>query len=248
MDISASTRRGFVAALLGMGVLGARPLADPPLAEPDGLLRLPDRALRLTRTLERGQSEGGGAVITVRRWWDVTFQRQGRGTVVTGRQTGAAVDAPPNLAELARIEQQRDASGMFPLMLSENGAILTAPVPPGESDPVAAALRAAEGFIARQPVPTDERARARFYLAEVHRAGSGLLDALPGDLLYPAGVPVERSEVVALPDGLTGRFVLSYKALPQPDAPWLARAERRVITSVGGMDRQATEVWTLGPL
>lgn len=247
MDTSASTRRGFVAMLLGIGVLGARPLADPPLAEPQGLLRLPGQALRLTRVLERGQGTGGTAAITVRRWWDVTFQRQGRGTVVSGRQTGATVDAPPFLAELARIEQQRDASGMFPLMLSENGAILTAPMAPGESDTVAAALRAAEGVIARQPVPPDERTRARFYLAEVHRAGSGLLDALPGDLLYPAGIPVERSEVVALPDGLTGRFVLSYKAVPQPDAPWLARAERRVITSVGGIDRQASEVWTLGP-
>lgn len=248
MDVSASTRRGFVAVLLGIGAMGARPLADPPLAEPEGLLRLPDQTLRLTRVLERGQGAGGTAAITVRRWWDVTFQRQGRGTVVSGRQTGATVDAPPHLAELARIEQQRDASGMFPLMLSENGAILTAPVPQGETDTVAAALRAAEGFIARQPVPPDERTRARLYLAEVHRAGSGLLDALPGDLLYPAGVPVERSEVVALPDGLTGRFVLSYKALPQPDAPWLARAERRVITSVGEVDRQASEVWVLEPL
>lgn len=246
--MSASTRRGFVAALLGMGVMGARPLADPPLAEPQGLLRLPDQALRLTRTLERGLGEGGGAAITVRRWWDVTFQRQGRGTVVNGRQTGAAVDAPPSLEALARIEQQRDASGMFPLMLSENGAILTTRVAPDESDTVTAALRAAESFIAGQPVPTDQRARARFYLAEVHRAGSGLLDALPGDLLYPAGVPVERSEVVTLPDGVTGRFVLSYKAVPQPDAPWLARAERRVITTVDGYDRQAAEVWTLGPL
>jgi hypothetical protein len=246
--MSASTRRGFVAALLGMGLMGARPFADPPSAEPQGLLRLPESSLRLTRTLERGQGEGGTAAITVRRWWDVSFRRQGRGTVVTGRQIGAKVDAPPYLAELARIEQQRDASGMFPLMLSENGAILTAPTAPVESDTVAAALRAAEGFIARQPLPADDRARALFYLAEVHRAGSGLLDALPGDLFYPAGIPVERSEVVALPNGLTGLFVLSYKAVPQPGAPWLARAERRVITSVSAMERQAAEVWTLEPI
>jgi hypothetical protein len=228
--------------------MGARPFADAPSPDPQGLLRLPDRPLRLTRTLERGQGEGGTAAITVRRWWDVTFQRQGRGTVVTGRQTGAKVDAPPYLAELARIEQQRDASGMFPLMLSENGAILTAPAAPVESDAVTAALRAAEDFIARQPLPDDDRARIRFYLAGVHRAGSGLLDALPGDLLFPSGIPVERSEAVALPDGLTGLFVLSYKAVPQPGAPWLARAERRVITSVNGMDRQAAEVWTLGSI
>lgn len=246
--MSASTRRGFVAALLGMGVIGARPLTDPPPADPLGLLPLPDRPLRLTRTLERGQGESGAFAVAVRRWWDVTFQRQGRGIVVTGRQTGVAVDAPPHLAELARIEQRRDASGVFPLMLSENGAILTPPAAPAENDTVAAALRAAEAMIARQPLPDDDRARARFYLNEVHRAGSGLLDALPGDLLYPAGIPVERSEVVALPGGLTGRFVLSYKAIPHPHAPWLARAERRVITSVAGMDRQAAELWTLEPI
>ena len=247
MDISASTRRSFVAALLGLGLLGARPLSGPLRAAPEGLLPLPGVPLRLSRVLTRGLGDGGSPAIIVRRWWDVAFERQGRGIVVSGRQTGAEVDAPPNLAELARIEQQRDASGMFPLMLSERGTILTAPAAPGDSDAITTAMRTAEVMIARDPrLPTEARARIRFYLAEVHRAGSGLLDTLPGDLLFPAGVPFERRETVALPDGLTGQFALVYKAVPQPDAPWLARAERRMVTTVGGIDRQAAEVWTLG--
>lgn len=246
--MSASTRRSFVAALLMAGLPGSLALSSPVRAAPDTALRLPERPMRLTRILTRGLSDDGVSAITVRRWWDVTFERQGRGVVVNGRQAGAEVEAPPKLAELAGIEQQRDASGMFPLMLSDRGTILTAPPVPDESDTLVAALRAAEAVIARQPrLSGEERNRLRFYLAEVHRAGSGLLDALPGDLLFPAGSPVNRSETVALPDGLTGRFALSYTALCQPDAPWLARAERRVATAVGGLAREAREVWTLEP-
>lgn len=251
MDCSVSTRRSFVAALIGMGLLGTAPLAGPLRAAPvGGPLRLPDRPMRLTRELTRGLGEDAAAAIIVRRWWDVTFDRQGRGAIVSGRQTGAEVEAPPKLADLARIEQQRDASGMFPLMLSDTGMILTAAsAAPRESDTVAAALRAAEGIIARQPrLPGEDRVRLRAYLGEVHRAGSGLLDTLPDDLLFPAGMPVERSETVTLPDGLTGRFRISYTAVCQPEAPWLARAERRVVTSVGGLDRAAGEVWTLAPI
>ena len=244
LDISASTRRGFIAALFGMGMLGSRLLAAT-----ESPLPLPDRPLRLTRVLVRGLGDSGSSAITVRRWWDVAFERQGRGIVVSGRQTGAEVDAPPNLAAIARIEQQRDASGMLPLMLSDRGAMITAPAALGDSDTVSAALRAAEGVIARQMgLPADDRARIRYYLAEMHRAGSGLLEVLPDDLLFPSGPPVERRESVTLPDGLTGQFALRYKAEPQPDAPWLARAERQVVTSVGGFDRQAAETWTLGPI
>jgi len=225
-----------------------RPLLRPLLAAANTPLRLPDQPLRLMRVLERGVGEGGGAAIIVRRVWEVRFAQQARGIVVSGRQISAEVSAPPQLAALARIEQQRDASAMFPLMLSERGAILTPAAASGESDAVAAALRAAGALIARQPLPAAERARIGLYLAEVHRAGAGVLETLPGDLLFPAGVPLDRRETVALPDGLTGQFALHYEALPQPDAPWLARAERRVVTTVEGRERRAAEVWTLSPL
>lgn len=245
--MSGNTRRGFVAALLGMSVLGTRPFLTPARAAPDTPLPLPDRPLHLTRLLQRGLDESGAAAITVRRWWEVAFERQGRGIVVSGRQAGAEVTAPPALAELARIEQQRDASSLFPLMLSERGLIISAPSAPEANAAVSAALRAAEGLIARQALPASEKERLRHYLGEVQRTGAGLLDALPGDLLFPAGAPVEHNETVTLPDGLTGRFTLSYRAEPQPDAPWLARAERRVWTVIGTSERRAAEVWTLGP-
>jgi hypothetical protein len=242
----ASTRRTLLTGLLGFGALaGWRGGAAPLRAALVAAVRLPGTSLRLERLLER--EVGGGETIRVRRSWEVFFERQGRGTIVTGRQTGAEVSAPPNLAALARIEQQRDTAAMFPLLLGEDGMILSSGDRPAEDDAVAAAIRMAEAMIAQQPVPPHERDRNRFYLAQVHAAGSNLLNALPHDLLFPIGMPVERSEAVVLPGGLPGRFALTYYARPHGDAPWLAQAERRVISEVGGLVRTAGEVWHLGP-
>ena len=244
----ASTRRTLIAALLGAGAIGGlRGLLVAPLqAAPRLPLSLPDMPLRLERRLERGL--GDDAIIMVRRSWALQCERQGRGLMVAGEQLAAEVSAPPHLAALARIEQQRDTSAMFPLMLDADGMILSPSTAPGASDAVADALRAAEAMIARQPVPADERERYRLYLAQVHQAGATLLDTLPPDLLFPIGVPEDRNETVALPDGLTGQFALHYTAEPQADAPWLKRAERRVMTEVSGFTRSASEIWTLSPL
>ncbi len=246
MAIDASTRRAVLAMLLGAGAAGGLwPRLGSLSAAPAVPLRLPDMPLALDRVLQRGQ--GAAAAITVRRRWEVRFTRQARGIMVAGQQTAAEVNAPPHLAQLAQIEQRRDASTMFPVMLAEDGTILPAGGAPVASDAIDAALRAAEALIARQPVPTDERERYRLYLAEVHRAGTGLLDMLPPDLLFPSTSPIARSEVLALPGGLSGSFALRYAGEPHPDAPWLKRAERHVVTRIGSLERTASEVWTLGP-
>jgi hypothetical protein len=242
----ASTRRTLLTSLLGLGVLtGLRGGTGPLRAARTAPVRLPETSLRLERVLVR--EVGAGGMIRVRRSWEVFFERLGRGFTVTGRQTGAEVSAPPNLAALARIEQQRDTSAMFPLLLGEDGMILSSTGTLEDDDSVAAAMRTAEAMIARQPGSEIERDRHRLYLAQVHAAGSNLLDTFPSDLFFPLGIPVQRSEAVTLPDGLLGRFTLSYHARPQGDAPWLAHAERRVRSEVSGMVRSASETWTLGP-
>jgi len=244
--INAGTRRDALAALLGLGVASSpAALAGPLQAALAAPLRLPDTALRFNRVLHR--TLGGRDGITVQRSWTMQCHRQARGIVVTGQQVAAEVSAPPHLAQLAAIERARDASGMFPLLLSDTGLILTPGGPSaGQDDDTAAALHAAEALIAQQPVPADERARYRLYLAQVHQAGTSLLDTLPRDLLFPSGIPIQRNEVVALPGGLSGSFALHYTAHPQPAAPWLARAERQVVTRIEGLERSASEVWTLG--
>jgi hypothetical protein len=232
--------------MLGLGLLtGLSGRTGPLRAARTAPIRLPDTSLRLERVLER--EVGAGGMIRVRRSWEVFFERLGRGITVTGRQTGVEVSAPPNLAALARIEQQRDTNVMFPLLLGEDGMILSSTGTLEDDDSVTAAMRAAEAMIARQPGSEIERDRQRLYLAQVHAAGSNLLDTFPSDLFFPLGIPVDRSEAVTLPDGLLGRFTLSYHARPQGDAPWLAFAERRVQSEVGGLIRRANETWTLGP-
>jgi hypothetical protein len=241
-----STRRTVLAALFSMGAVAVgastRPLRAA-LADP---LPLPTGPLRLERRLMR--SLGERAAITVVRSWDVRFAAQGRGIMIAGTQIAATVDAPPNLAELARIEQQRDTSAMFPILLSDAGQIMTPPDAPAENADVTAAARVAEALIARQPRPEEARARSLHYLALLHRAGSGVFDMLPGDLFYPAGIPIERSETITLPDGMRGSFSLTYTARPQPGAPWLAEAQRRVITRIAGLERSAIEDWTLSAM
>lgn len=246
--MKATTRRTVLRAVVGCAAAGGiAPLFAPLRAASLPPLRLPDTPMQLTRTLKR--SLGDGAVVAVERRWEVLFARQADGIVVSGRQTSASVDAPLHLAALARIEQERDASAMFPIKLTGDGAIIAPDIEPGgalaPSDAVSEALRAAEALIARQPVPADEREKFRFYLAQVHQSGASLLDTLPGDLFFPAGKPVSRSETVALPDGLTGRFALRYQSEPQADAPWLARAQRQIETEVAGLTRSASESWTL---
>lgn len=242
-----STRRSMLAALLGIGAASSFAAFTVPLrAGSMDPLRLPTAPLRLERRLERMLDET--AAISVERSWTVQFERQARGIILTGTQIAAAVNAPPNLAELARIEQQRNASTLFPIMLSETGLILSPAGTPPYDDTVAAAVRAAEAIIARQSAPADERARKSHYLALLHRAGSGALDTLPADLFFPAGIPVERADTITLADGLTGSFSLTYIAQPQGDAPWLHRAERRITTRVAGLERGSSEVWTLRPM
>jgi hypothetical protein len=236
-----STRRTMLAALLGLSAAcGLTGLAAPLRAAP---LRLPDTPLRLERRLARALGET--ATLVVERSWEVRFARQGRGIIVTGTQIAASVDAPPNLAELARIEQQRDTSAMFPLMLTDSGLIMGSPGADLRDADLAAALRAAEALIAQQPAPADARARNLQYLALLHRAGAGAFDTLPADLLFPVNTPVERAETITLPDGLIGSYALAYHARTQSDASWLDQAERRVMTRIDGLERRSTERWRL---
>lgn len=246
-----TSRRGLLAGLAGlgagMGIIGVPRLALAQLSATPALpLRLPDTALILLRRLERGLGVDGAA-ITVTRRWQVRFDRQARGIIVTGEQVSAKVQAPPQFAQLSAIEQQRDAAGMFPILLSGTGVIMPSSASFTPSEEVASALRAAEAYIAQQGVPPDQREALRLYLAQLHQARSLQLDVTPPDLLFPVGLPVERNDTVELPGGLSGSFSLRYEARPQPDAPWLMRADRWIITRVEGLERRAHEVWTLGP-
>lgn len=243
--MAGSTRRTLLAGLVAAGTAGG--FALPAMLRAAGTpLRLPAGPMQLERVLVR--ELGGGAAITVRRAWAVSFERQARGIIISGTQVSASVDAPPSLAELARLEERRETQAMFPVMLSEAGLMLAAGSGPAPAGDMAAALRAAEQMIAKRPQSEERRENLRRYLAEIHRAGSGEFDSLPADLFYPAGTPLRRVEAVALPGGLAGEFELVWDARAVPGEGWLATAERLVITRIEGLERRSREGWTLTPL
>jgi hypothetical protein len=241
--MAGTTRRRLLAGLIGAGGMAA--LAPPLRALSVAALPLPEGMMRLGRELVR--ELGDGAAITVRRGWDITCARQARGIVISGTQVSVSVDAPPNLAELARIEQQRSTAAMFPIMLSEAGLILAAGAAPAQPADLAAALRAAEQMIAARPQSEAQRDNLRRYLAEVHRAGAGQFETLPADLFAPAGTPQRRVETVSLPGGLTGTFELVWEARAAPGTGWLSTGQRQIVTRIEGLERRSREVWTLGP-
>lgn len=245
-DMAGSTRRTLLAGMLAAGTAGA--LGLPAMLRAAGpALRVPGVPMRLERGLVR--ELGDGAAIAVRRAWEVRFERQARGIVISGAQVSVSVDAPPSLAQLARIEEQRGTEAMFPIMLSDAGLVLAAGGGGGAAgDDMATALRAAEKMIASRPQSEARRNNLRRYLAEIHRAGSGEFDSLPADLFYPAGTPLRRVEAVTLPGGLAGQFELVWEARAVPGEGWLASGERLITTRIEGLERRSRESWTLAPI
>lgn len=240
-----TTRRRLLAGLIAAGSASA---FAPPLRAmlAAGGLMLPEGPMRLGRELVRGL--GGDAAITVRRGWDIGFARQGRGIVVTGTQTSVTIDAPPSLAELARIEEQRSTDAMFPIMLSEEGLVLASGTAPTAPADMAAALRAAETMIASRPQSAAARDNMRLYLAEIHRAGSGQFDSLPDDLFFPASTTQRQAETVSLPGGLSGTFELTWETRTAPGTGWLAEGRRSIVTRIAEFERRSSEIWTLAPI
>jgi hypothetical protein len=240
-----TTRRQLLAGLTGASAALAlvsplRTLAAAPA------LPLPAGPMRLTRELVRELDDS--IRITVRRGWVVGFAHQARGIVVLGTQVSASVDAPPNLAQLAQIEEQRDTQGMFPIMLTETGLVLASSNAAATAQDIAAALRAAEKLIAARADSGTERDHLQRYLAEIHHTGSGQFETLPPDLFFPADTPQRRVETVILPGGLTGEFALSWKARAAPGTGWLMDCERQIVTRIDTLERRSREVWTMAPI
>lgn len=222
-------------------------LAVPAGAVPTGAtagLRLPVGTLRLTRRLERALR--GDAQLVVTRNWSVRFKRQGIGSVVTGRQVSAKVDAPEAVAAFAKLEEQRSTDDMFPILLSDRGLILAA----GDFvqvDDETRAIQMAREQIRERDLSGDSKSDQLRALAVLQRSFSSLLDQMPADLFFPKGEPVKRVRPVNLSDGIIGEFELTYEAQSSEHGDWLKRAERRIITRIGNSERRSREVWSMSP-
>lgn len=231
------SRRSFV----GLSFAGLGSIALPAMAR-DGPWRPPDGAFDLTRTLIRELSDGERIVVA--RNWRVRFEWQGRGIAIQGRQTEVRVDAPSRIAPIAAIERQRSTDGKFPVLLSSDRLILAEG--DGELDQdIEKALSVAERLIANSGMAPGARADVRKNLAQLQAAGSSMLDRLPRDLFFPRNPEFHDLRQINLPDGSRGEFEVSYAAAARADSGLLDRADRQIITRLGGAERVSSEHWEL---
>ncbi|BDI59835.1 hypothetical protein [Qipengyuania nanhaisediminis] len=234
-----TTRRGVLSTILVSG--GALAFA-PTALHAARAVRLPSGPLRLTRRIERDLVDG--KQIIVERSWQVAFSPAGRDIAIHGQQLHARVDAPELLAPIAAIEESRSTDAMWPVILGPDGQIAAAGKDIADRD-LAAVIREGEKILKARPMPETERSARLQYLSEMQRAGSSLLDRLPGDLFYPRLGPVRTVRSLEVPGGVTGEFELYYNAVPAYEHGWLDSAERIVTTRIGAYEQRACEYWQL---
>lgn len=176
---------------------------------------IPRRPLRFSRLIEHRFHNN--VRLSVFRSWGVLFEYQNNGIGIKGEQIDVAVDAPPSLDSLALAEKNRSTNGLWPIRLSSNGLILASGTPDGVSGSI----------------------------AHSWPASASLLNRLPDDLFYPSLGPLKSVQAIAMPNGMVGEFAVEYAASSAAGSDWLHRAERRVITRLGGTQETAIERWLL---
>lgn len=158
-----------------------------------------------------------------------------------------SVDAPPNLAPLSQIERERSTEGMFPILLGVDGTIMAAGNTTS-SGSFESAITTATALLEEGGFSQDSVKQQALYMAQLQKAGSSLLDQLPGDLFYPSTDPFREVRALPLPDGGSGEFEFRWQASVQDDTALLKHAQREVITRIGESERRSSEEWTLTSL
>lgn len=228
---------GLAAALPLLRTAPARALSATRFAPPAG-------SMRYTRRLERALVDGANLVVS--RSFAVRFVPEAGGFRIDGEQIAVAVEAPPQIEALARLERERVETGVFPLLLDGGGAI-RAVAPMAASALLDAAVREVDARIERwQHTPT-ERAELHAFVEAVHRSAGRLTTELPRDLFVPVDCPREESRPLALPGGEVGRVRILFDAARDPATGLMREARREVVTEVSGTARRTLESWTLTP-
>ncbi|WP_156777274.1 hypothetical protein [Erythrobacter sp. NAP1] len=183
-------------------------------------------------------------MVRVDRTWAVTFKRQDQAISIDGAQIGARVDAPPSLAQLAKVEEARSTDDMWPMLVSQDGILVASGGRISDED-LASAIAIAKDMMAKRRDGAQPSQAEVQYLADLQRAGSTLLDRLPEDLFYPRLGPVRASRQMTLPDGMIGEFEVRYEGVADPQGGWLSQAERSVTSRIGHSEQTARETWRM---
>lgn len=189
------------------------------------------------RTLQRQLP--GGIMLATTRDFRVRFTAAAMGGyLVDGAQVSARVDAPANLASLARLEEQRVESGIFPLALDQQGLIVDGADAPINQQLVIALAEVRQQFAA-------SGGEVRELLDALEHSGARLLAYLPQDLFAPVQSEFEQHQAITLPWGQTGEVRVRFAATRSPDTRLMRLATREVVTTLEGEERRSAERWEL---
>ena len=232
--------------LARIGLIALLPsLASPAVAQAQGPagFQAPAGPMLFTRRLMRELPDGAAIIVT--RTFEIDFLPMAGGFRVEGRQVAAHVEAPPRLNGLARLEEQRQETGLFPMQLDGAGRIVAGPGgPPAD---LGHAVDEAFGWIARNPMRQADHAAAQEFVIGLQTVAARITTALPPDLFTGNPKPLERTQDLTMPDGLPGKISVSYTGTARSGGGLLARAQRIVTTEASGSVLRSVEEWTLQP-
>lgn len=233
-------RRSVVLALAATSTLPLLALPTRLAARTHGVT-FPVGKVTLERELER--ELGGGAIIKVLRRWDCRFETHAKGASVHAKQIACVVDAPPALASFAKMEREREVTGLFPMALGPDGMISNW----GQAEPVgiAPALRHASARLSEARLADREVRDARQFVAQIGQTAAHLVSQVPRDLFFPEDGKRSESKTLALPDGGEGSFEIIIAARTSGLGGFLKTSERRIITRIGDSARTASERWSV---
>ena len=228
-------------AALGAGMALAGLGVPVRLAAKAGPVAFPSKPFTLRRILRRDLN--GGAAIVVTRDWQGRFEQAGAGARVIATQIACTVDTPPVLAALARIERDREVTGLFPMDLSSDGQIVAW----AQAQPIGiqAAVNAAEKAIVNSTLDRAELSGAKAYLASIGQTAAALVSQVPRDLFFPETGSRTQVRDLELPEGLTGSYEITVSATASGPAGLLEHSERRIVTRIGDSSRTALESWDI---
>lgn len=204
----------------------------------------PARSMTYKRMIQR--QLGDGAMLSVERSFAVRFVKGADGFRIDGEQTLVEIDAPAGLEALLRLEKERVETGIFPIMLDQNGRIQSGATAPEAHQIDAALARVSQLVLESNRAPTERRELSDF-VAAIHQAGSNLTTNLPIDLFAPTNGERSISREIALPDGLIGEVTTRFSASCDPQTHLMSHAKREIVTRMEGDARRTIESWSLLP-
>ena len=226
---------GALAAMPLLSVAGAASAAVRPIRFPTGLVDL-------TRVLERDLADG--ATIRVVRRWECEFGSFGAGARVNARQIASKVEAPAALAAFARIEEQREVTGLFPVELDRNGIMVG--WTDGQPDSIQGAIDRAIGAIEAAVPPAEELSSAREFLSSLGAAAASVVSQVPRDLFFPEAGERAETRPMTLPGGVPASYEVAIESAASLVSGLLEHTERRVVTHIGESSRTTLERWEIG--